>query len=197
MPFSLSQGESSEAAAEAFLVECEQALYMDMYTALRHLTMLVQKRFYASKKLAWGSSSVLPHSVYVMLQEEENKAEMCRVVNFPHDAMGDRSIAEVASPGGVTYETNISAGTCMCGTPSITGLPDSHLIAHAKAVGRQIVTIMNPKNTMDGWRRQYPDTLEFHVPSESAIQIRKEVNKSLKLPPMLARSRGRPSKKKL
>jgi len=191
-------GENTEAAASAFIADCEQVLGMDMYSALRTICMVAQKRFYHSKKSAWGCPATFPHSVSEAIREHEIKATKdCQIVNFPHEAMGDRTVAEVKDhTNGETYETNLATGTCMCGQPGITGLPDAHIICHAKAVGRPTVSVMDIKDTVEGWRRQYPVDLEFMVPSEATVSGRKEVNKTLKLPPILVRPRGRPSKKK-
>ena len=102
----------------------------------------------------------------------------------------------------VSYETDLFLLTCDCGRPGVSGLPCAHLLAHAEAAGVPIHEVVHKKDRTAGWKNQYPDHLAFIVPSQALVKQKSAVRDLagdgfvLKLPPVVRRGKGRPSKQK-
>jgi len=102
----------------------------------------------------------------------------------------------------VSYETCTSVLSCDCGRPEVSGLPCAHLLAHAEAAGVPIHEVVHKKDRTAGWQQQYPDNVAFIVSSQALVKakcasrILQGGGFALKLPPVVRRGKGRPSKQK-
>ncbi len=92
---------------------------------------------------------------------------------------------------------NAGIAACSIGCSVLTGLPCAHAVSVANKAGRGIEDFMNLKDTTAGWKLQYPEDLEFAIPSDADIELHAGLADALlRLPPVLRRPKGRPKGKK-
>ena len=58
--------------------------------------------------------------------------------------------------------------TCDCGQPELDQMPCPHLYAVCMRAGHNIEDYLDPKDTVAGWKRQYPENFEYPQPPSSA-----------------------------
>lgn len=130
------------------------------------------------------------------------------VLSFPDPANLKQAVIPSISTRGMQQEyrttIKISPGadcteiSCPCGRPQVSGLPDAHLIAHAEAAGHEPRELLLHRDTVQGWREQYPLDFEFVVPSRQEVFANDKMKdgENLLVPTASRRRRGRPSNKK-
>lgn len=114
------------------------------------------------------------------------------VLSFPDPANLKQAVIPSISTRGMQQEyrttIKISPGadcteiSCPCGRPQVSGLPDAHLIAHAEAAGHEPRELLLHRDTVQGWREQYPLDFEFVVPSRQEVFANDKMKDGEKVP---------------
>lgn len=106
------------------------------------------------------------------------------------------------------YTTSLTPRvSCDCGYPHKHAKPCAHEMKHAQSIGQDIMTLIDKKDTTEGWQRQYPEDVEFRIPSLmnvlqnqfyiTACEHEETGDKGrLQLPHAVRKSRGRPESHK-
>jgi hypothetical protein len=151
---------------------------------------LDQKRFNANRAEAHNDNKSyegLPLRTRVRIAPTVQKAE--RHFGMYHPDESDRTVACVPSLTGVgEYTTDLQE--CDCLLTEVEGDPCSHRVHLGSSTGVPLVQLFDPKDTTEGWRRQYPMNLNFSIPSESIVQASNLVRPNLQLPVAIRKPKG-------
>ena len=169
---------------------------MHIYGAFMELVRSEQERFVKRKTRALDCNSALPPAIGAKLSNTRHLANAYTSIEFTSDENINARVPSSSDPA-ISYNTDLSVlaengRSCDCGRPQVEGLPCAHLIAHADAAGLDISSFMCRHDTCDGWREQYPEDLQFPVPSDSAIERSTYIDSNLRPPIRAKRRRGRP-----
>ena len=154
-----------------------------------------QERFVIRRAKALACDSSLPPGVEDRLANARSRVNSYTSIQFTSN---DRLTARVPSSSNpaVSYNTDLrqladNGLSCDCGHPQVTGLPCVHLLAHAIAAGLDEVNFMCDHDTTAGWKAQYPEELEFPLPSDVDIETSRYRDFNLRPPIRTKRRRGR------
>lgn len=130
------------------------------------------------------------------LKKAEAESHALSGINFPNDEDINIAMVPSARNSSLNYSTNIEEMSCDCGQPARLGLPCKHLIYHARSKGIPLSDLLDEKDTVEGWRKQYPLDVQFEIPSQSVVAESPLCDPSLRLPPVARRAAGRPANKR-
>lgn len=132
------------------------------------------------------------------LQARITKASAKTTITIPDPANPLEAVVQSFTDPSKEYRTDLHEKTCECGVPDKESGPCSHLIHHAHSVGMPISDLLDEKDSVEGWQKQYPADLEFKIPSESKVlnTFRLLINQNVHLPLVARRKAGRPATKR-
>lgn len=132
-----------------------------------------------------------------MINRSEDSSKLVDI-RFPDEANRTKAIVRSVRDPSKEYKTDTVAKTCECGIPDIDIGPCKHLIHHARAIGVPLVSMLDRKDSWQGYEAQYPASLNFDVPSESVVVSTHGhlIDDNVRLPLTVRRKTGRPVSKR-
>jgi len=120
-------------------------------------------------------------------------------ISFPDE--GDNLVAMVPSLSALGGEylvdlRNDREVPCECHDESLPSGVCSHMLYHARSIGKARLSLFHHKDRTAGWRDQYPEALEFKIPSMAKIKASALVCPDLKMPSAVKKPKGAPKKKR-
>ncbi|KAK3246979.1 hypothetical protein CYMTET_43510 [Cymbomonas tetramitiformis] len=173
-----------------------EARMMHIAGALDVLVKLFQRHFNQNRTKAQRCTAIIPPRLESKLQDTIALAARYTHIDFLNEE--DLTLSRVrslANPS-TAYNVDLRLIGCECGRPNLDYLPCAHMMFAANSKGSNCTHFMLHKNTVAGWKEQYPSTLEFKVPTDTEVAAHRLMGSAIKLPPVLRRSKGRPKRPK-